>query len=67
MLRCALNSVGAGVTLNAQILVFLADLVAELPFQLQELTDKIHVSNRRFGLRINVQKPKTMTNGKQQK
>ena len=72
MMSCAMNSVEAGVTLNGQILNNLRfaddiDLVAESPYQLQELTDSVHDSSRRFGLRINVQKTKTMTIGKQHK
>src|SRR6218665_3038368 len=41
------------------------DLVAEDDGQLQELTDEVH--SQRFGLKINVEKTKTMTIGKQQK
>src|SRR6218665_3025225 len=42
-------------------------LVAEDDGQLQELTDEVHSSSQRFGLKINVEKTKTMTIGKQQK
>src|SRR6218665_3655930 len=41
------------------------DLVAEGDGQLQELTDE--VPSQKFGLKINVEKKKTMTIGKQQK
>src|SRR6218665_517752 len=43
------------------------DLVAEDDGWLQELTDEVHSSSQRFGLKINVEKTKTMTIGKQQK
>src|SRR6218665_1527061 len=41
------------------------DLVAVDDGQLQELTDEVH--SQRFGLKINVEKTKTMTIGKQQR
>lgn len=37
------------------------DLIAESPVQLQELKD----GNKRYGLKVNVQKTKTITIGKQ--
>ena len=43
------------------------DLVAEDNGLLQELTDEVHSCSQRFGLKINVEKTKTITTGKQQK
>src|SRR5688572_9559886 len=40
------------------------DLVAETKIQLQELTNKVDCSSKRLGLKINVQKTKTMVVGK---
>src|SRR5688572_1373963 len=40
------------------------DLVAESKPQLQELTKKVDSSSKRLGLRINAQKTKTITVGK---
>ena len=40
------------------------DLIAELLQDLQQITDKVHQSSKRFGLRINDQKTKVMTIGK---
>ena len=42
-------------------------LVAEDEGQLQEVTDEVHSNSQRFGLKVNVEKTKTMTIGKQQK
>jgi len=70
VMSLALRSVEAGVTINGQLLNNLRfaddiDLVAETPEQLQELTDRVDDSSKRLGLKINVQKTKTMTIGKQ--
>jgi len=40
------------------------DLIAESPEELQELTNEVHNSSKRFVLRINMQKTKTLTVGK---
>src|SRR6218665_1392795 len=68
----ALKSTEAGARVGGQAvnnLRFADDigLVAEDDGQLQELTDEVHSSSQRFGLKINVEKIKTMTIGKQQK
>src|SRR5688572_9418412 len=41
------------------------DLMAESGSQLQELTTRVHESSKRFGLKINGKKTKTMTIGKE--
>ena len=41
------------------------DLMAESGSQLQELTTRVHESSKRFGLKINGEKTKTMTIGKE--
>jgi len=71
-MRLALNCVNGGMILSGELLNNLRfaddiDLVAESQCQLQELTDSVHDSSKRFGLQINVQKSKTMTIGKQPK
>src|SRR6218665_2514318 len=64
--RGGCQSIG-GQTVNNLILADDIDLVAEDDGRLQELTDEVHSSSQRFGLKINVEKTKTMTIGKQQK
>jgi hypothetical protein len=69
MMQNALKSVEAGAAINGQTVSNLRfaddiDLIAETPEQLQELTDKVHESSKRFGLKINVNKTKTMMIGK---
>jgi len=39
------------------------DLITETPKQLQELTDKANWSSKRYGLKINGEKTKTMAVG----
>src|SRR6218665_615976 len=56
-----------GQTVNNLRFVDDIDLVAEDDGQLQELTDEVRSSSQRFGLKINVEKTKTMTIGKQRK
>src|SRR6218665_1377673 len=56
-----------GQTVNNLKFVDDIDLVAEDDGQLQELMDEVCSSSQRFGLKINVEKTKTMTIGKQQK
>lgn len=72
MMSYAMTSVEAGVTLNGHLLNSLRfaddiDIVAGSPHQLQELTDGVHDSSRRFGLGIKCAKAKTMAIGKQHK
>jgi len=40
------------------------DLIAESVDQLQDLTDRVNDSSKKFGPEVNVQKTKTMTIGK---
>lgn len=68
----AMKSTEAGVTVNGQLLNNLRfaddiDLIADSPDQVQELTNKVNASSKRFGLKINAEKTKTMTIGKQHK
>src|SRR6218665_2572562 len=70
MMSFALKSTEAGARVGGQIVSNLRfaddiDLVAEDDGQLHELTDEVHSSSQRFGLKINVEKTKTI--GKQQK
>src|SRR6218665_3562197 len=72
MMSFALKSTEAGARVGGQTVNNLRfandiDLVAEDDGQLQELTDEVHSSSQRFGLKINVEKTKTMTKGKQQR
>ena len=68
----AFKSTEAGVRVGGQMVNNLRfaddiDLFAEDEGQLQELTDVVHTSSQRFRLKINVEKTKTTTIGKQQK
>jgi len=45
----------------------MTDLIAESLKQLQEITEKVNESSRRFGLKINISKTKTMIIGKSRK
>src|SRR6218665_2197513 len=70
MMSFALKSTEAGARVGGQTVNNLRfaddiDLVAEDDGELEELTDEVH--SQRFGLKINVEKTKTMTIGKQQK
>jgi hypothetical protein len=72
MMQEAMKSVDAGVSISGQLVNNLRfaddiDLIAESPAQLQELTDKVNESSKRFGLKINVSKTKVMTIGKSHK
>ena len=51
---------GGGQTVNNLKFADDIDLVAEDDGQLQELTDGMHSSSQRFGLKIDVEKTKTM-------
>jgi len=69
IMKMALENVKGGVAvdgLNVNNLRFShdIDLVSESPQQLQELTTEVNKSSKRFGLRINEQKTKTMVIGK---
>lgn len=69
VMSLALQSTEMGVAVNGQIVNNLRfaddiDLIAVEPGHLQELTDRVQDSSKRFGLRINVEKTKTMTIGK---
>jgi len=66
MMSVALKTVDTGVSLNGQAVNNLRfadhiDLIAKSPEELQELTNEVHISSKRFGLEINVQKTKTMS------
>ena len=72
MMQEAMKSVDSGVYVSGQLVNNLRfaddiDLIAESPEQLQELTDKVNESSKRFGLKINVSKTKVMTIGKSHK
>lgn len=72
MIQQATKAVEAGVYISGQLANNLRfaddiDLIAESPEQLQELTDKVNESSKRFGLKINVSKTKVMTIGKSHK
>src|SRR6218665_1961407 len=54
-----------GMTLNNLRFADDIDLIADTEENLQQLTDRVDGSSRRMGLRINTEKTKTMTNGKQ--
>src|SRR6218665_2739173 len=65
MMSFALISTEAGARVGGQTVNNLRfaddiDLVAEDDGQLQELTDEVHSSSQRFGLKINVEKKKTI-------
>jgi len=53
-----------GLTINNLRFAGDIDLVSESPQQLQKLTTEVNKSSKRFGLRINEQKTKTMVIGK---
>jgi len=69
MMKEALKNLDVGVAISGQVTSNLRfaddiDLVAESPQQLQDITNKVHASSKRFGLKINEKKTKTMTIGK---
>ena len=70
MMDIALADTEIGVRINGTIVNNLRfaddiDLMAESGSQLQELTTRVHESSKRFGLKINGEKTKTMTIGKE--
>ena len=69
MMKEALKNLDVGVAISGEVTSNLRfaddiDLVAESPQQLQDITNKVHASSKRFGLKINEKKTKTMTIGK---
>jgi Reverse transcriptase (RNA-dependent DNA polymerase) len=71
MMQVALNNTEIGIRISGELINNLRfaddiDLLAESRNQLQELTNKVYESSRRFGLQINGEKTKTMTIGKKQ-
>ena len=54
-----------GTTLNYLRFVDDIDLIADTETNLQQLTDRVHGSSKRMGMRINTENTKTMTIGKQ--
>jgi hypothetical protein len=70
MMDIALTDTEIGVRINGTLVNNLRfaddiDLMAESGSQLQELTTRVHESSKRFGLKINGEKTKTMTIGKE--
>jgi hypothetical protein len=71
VMRLAKEREEVGVNINGRITDNLrfaddVDLIATTGKNLQELTDRVDRSSKRMGLKINVEKTKTMTIGKQQ-
>ena len=69
MMNIALDNTEIGVRISGVIINNLRfaddiDLMAESEDKLQELTTRVHESSKRFGLKINGEKTKTMTIGK---
>jgi hypothetical protein len=69
MMNIAMGNTDIGVRISGEIFNNLRfaddiDLLAESEDKLQELTNRVHESSKRFGLRINGEKKKTMTIGK---
>ena len=69
MMNIALDNTEIGVRISGEIINNLRfaddiDLLAENEDELQELTTRVHESSKRFGLKINAEKTKTMTIGK---
>jgi hypothetical protein len=68
MMNIAMGNTDIGVRISGEIFNNLRfaddiDLLAESEDKLQELTNRVHESSKRFGLRINGEKTKTMTVG----
>ena len=71
MMQGALKDYTKGISINGELVNNLRfaddiDLMADSPAELQEITQAVNESSKRFGLEINVDKTKTMTIGKEQ-